>query len=684
MFFLLKYNKIYTKANITLKKPLIIDKESLRALYKDIQVVRGVKLGKKIREASSGKTGPGTYVCGFFFMDLPVPAFLKGERIINHCFELFRLGSGFVFLISCILYIFLHVSVFHDSISYAATMSCQDHINTIQGNIDKINDLKVSISIEIDESVNGRHSSEQRELTVKKPDKMKIVDPNNKNKKPIIINPTQTLNRKTEYLPQPLRLIMIKEWLGKYQTLEFKNISDNILPYLAAQYIEIKKPSTLNDSAPIYINFHGADTDWGANTITVWNDTSKQPFEIPINKISDDHYAGKIEFQNFNGPVTPNIDKMVLIASRLNGSEAVDYQYGYSCAISVPPYVEDVTIIQGNNRYFAQWVETAEERTFAKKIDEWLNAQLGTAVVINFNETVKDVVVLADDITVSGSLDTTSKKWIGTMTPDQLKLLGDGIHQLTISSINLAGNNLDGNPGTIPKIDLATNQYDGYENENKVETHIGGKDNCHQFKVSIQKPLMTDVTVNPDPTNGANPIITASCTDGLATIAGAEFSLTPDFSSKTEMVPIDGAFNSSNETVKGRLNVESMAEGSHSLYLGTVDSAGNWSDIFQCNFVVSSALSGSNWSEAHHDSARTGFNPGESISLPINLNTIPIPWDTNGETVKPYTSIPEPIITNGYIYIVNTSDPILDIVKGQYDFYGAINIDNLETSLIGG
>jgi len=54
-------------------------------------------MGKKIREVSPEKTGTGTYFCGFFPMELPAPAFLKGKQIINHCFELFTLSSGFVF-----------------------------------------------------------------------------------------------------------------------------------------------------------------------------------------------------------------------------------------------------------------------------------------------------------------------------------------------------------------------------------------------------------------------------------------------------------------------------------------------------------------------------------------------------------------------------------------------------------
>jgi len=158
-----------------------------------------------------------------------------------------------------------------------------------------------------------------------------------------------------------------------------------------------------------------------------------------------------------------------------------------------PPIVQKVSIVQDSEtKYEAYWQDGTTARTLNKASDKPLNTD--ATVTVEFNEMVQTVAVKADtSVTLSGSLDSTKKKWTGTLLKSQIQSLGDGQKTLTIFAKDLSSNLLDGNPSTFAKYNPTTKQFDNYEDryENPTDTHNGGKDFVHRFWITYFKVACT-------------------------------------------------------------------------------------------------------------------------------------------------------------------------------------------------
>jgi endogenous inhibitor of DNA gyrase (YacG/DUF329 family) len=108
-------------------------------------------------------------------------------------------------------------------------------------------------------------------------------------------------------------------------------------------------------------------------------------------------------------------------------------------------------------------------------------------------------------------------------------------------------------------------------------------------------PITSDVSVDPDPTNGADSVtLTASISDsttGNSDIVTAEYFVDTVGAdgTGTSMNPSDGAFNSATEDVTADIDVSGWAIGSYTLYVHGNDSAGNWGATEQVVLKVTEA-----------------------------------------------------------------------------------------------
>ncbi|NOQ33805.1 MAG: S8 family serine peptidase [Methanosarcinales archaeon] len=108
-------------------------------------------------------------------------------------------------------------------------------------------------------------------------------------------------------------------------------------------------------------------------------------------------------------------------------------------------------------------------------------------------------------------------------------------------------------------------------------------------------PMTSNVSVDPDPTNGADSVtLTASISDsttGNSDIAEAEYfvdTIGTD-GTGTSMNPSDGTFDSVTEDVAADIAVSGWAAGSYTLYVHGNDSAGNWGATEQVILEVTEA-----------------------------------------------------------------------------------------------
>lgn len=99
-------------------------------------------------------------------------------------------------------------------------------------------------------------------------------------------------------------------------------------------------------------------------------------------------------------------------------------------------------------------------------------------------------------------------------------------------------------------------------------------------------PVVTNVGVSPNPTNGAAGItITATVTDQgtpLGTIASAQYRI--DGGTPAGMAAADGSFNSSTENVTANASIGALADGPHTVEVRGVDNSGNASAWVAASF----------------------------------------------------------------------------------------------------
>ena len=102
-------------------------------------------------------------------------------------------------------------------------------------------------------------------------------------------------------------------------------------------------------------------------------------------------------------------------------------------------------------------------------------------------------------------------------------------------------------------------------------------------------PTSYDVSVSPTPTN-VNPVVTASLEDfnHRSNIASSEYfidSTGPD-GTGYPMNPVDGSYNSPVENVEATIDISTLSDGEHVVYVHGVDEQGNWGDYGTATFIV--------------------------------------------------------------------------------------------------
>jgi FtsP/CotA-like multicopper oxidase with cupredoxin domain len=94
------------------------------------------------------------------------------------------------------------------------------------------------------------------------------------------------------------------------------------------------------------------------------------------------------------------------------------------------------------------------------------------------------------------------------------------------------------------------------------------------------RPVVSNVSATPNPTDGANLVtLTADAADLASNIAMAEWfeGADPGPGNGTPMAATDGTFDSLSEALTATIDVGAWAEGDHTLYVRARDAAGNWS-----------------------------------------------------------------------------------------------------------
>jgi hypothetical protein len=137
-------------------------------------------------------------------------------------------------------------------------------------------------------------------------------------------------------------------------------------------------------------------------------------------------------------------------------------------------------------------------------------------------------------------------------------------------------------------------------------------------------PMTSNVSVDPDPTNGADSVtLTANIDDsttGNSDIAEAEYFIDTVGANGTgtSMNPSDGAFDSATEGVTAYINVSGWAAGSYILYVRGNDSAGNWGTIASVGLEVTMDDAGPMTSNMSVDPDPT--NGADSVTLTASIS----------------------------------------------------------------
>jgi subtilisin/minor extracellular protease Epr len=165
--------------------------------------------------------------------------------------------------------------------------------------------------------------------------------------------------------------------------------------------------------------------------------------------------------------------------------------------------------------------------------------------------------------------------------------------------------------------------------------HIHGNDSAGNWGATEQVvlevtaedttgPMTSDVSADPDPTNGADSVtLTASISDsttGNSDIAEAEYFIDTVGANGTgtSMNPSDGTFDSVTEDVAADIDVSGWAAGSYTLYVHGNDSAGNWGATEQVGLEVTMDDTGPMTSDVSADPDPT--NGADSVTLTASIS----------------------------------------------------------------
>ncbi len=135
-----------------------------------------------------------------------------------------------------------------------------------------------------------------------------------------------------------------------------------------------------------------------------------------------------------------------------------------------------------------------------------------------------------------------------------------------------------GNPGT--------NSGDGAK-WNDAYRNYAASGYVVEYEADTTGPVTSSAVVTPNPTN-SNPTVTATASDAINTIVAAEFFIDSVGANGTgsPMSASDGAFDLSTEGITGIINIGSLSDGTHTVFVHAKDSAGNWSPVASNTFTV--------------------------------------------------------------------------------------------------
>ena len=105
----------------------------------------------------------------------------------------------------------------------------------------------------------------------------------------------------------------------------------------------------------------------------------------------------------------------------------------------------------------------------------------------------------------------------------------------------------------------------------------------------LSAPDVQDTVVSSNLTN-SNPVLTSKCVDGqhLSHVAGAEYFIdqTPNESVRgTPLNPSDGSFDELVENINGTIDISSLNDGNHTIYVRCEDKDGYWGKFDSVNFT---------------------------------------------------------------------------------------------------
>jgi len=109
--------------------------------------------------------------------------------------------------------------------------------------------------------------------------------------------------------------------------------------------------------------------------------------------------------------------------------------------------------------------------------------------------------------------------------------------------------------------------------------------------VDTTGPSTSGTTVTLEYTS-TNPTVTATTTDALSNVAGAEFYVDsdPGKGSGTLMSATDGSFDSPSEAVEGVIDISSLPDGEHTVYVRAQDFLDTWGPVDSFQFTIDTTL----------------------------------------------------------------------------------------------
>lgn len=107
-----------------------------------------------------------------------------------------------------------------------------------------------------------------------------------------------------------------------------------------------------------------------------------------------------------------------------------------------------------------------------------------------------------------------------------------------------------------------------------------------QSAAAAGSPSISNITAAPDITDITNPVLSATISDTSFNITNATFYIGENSNNKSDMTPVDGAFDSGFENVTGTINISGLAEGVYGVTISTWNTNGSRTDNNTSSFIV--------------------------------------------------------------------------------------------------